>query len=156
MIVRATGPRGSLGVESRAWRNRNPGNLRIRTTKPPVDHVAVDNSPGGPFGIYGSECDGWADLTARILQLYRNGSTTCAQIINVWAPPADHNDTHSYATGVAVALGVHVHDPINPSRLSVMRGLARAIQRQEGKRNDPAWDMGEFEAGLLLGGCGHE
>lgn len=148
-----SGARGIKGRQSRAWRNRNPGNLRIRSTKLPVDHVAVDNDPGGPFGIYGSERDGWADLAARILQMHRNGKRSVAEIIYVWAPPGDNNNTPAYVAGVARALGVSPTTPINPQNIVTMRVLADAIRRHEGLATDPPWSAAEMDAGLRLGGC---
>lgn len=152
MIIRASGQRGQSGRQSRAWRNRNPGNLRIRTTKPPVDHVAIDNNPGGPFGIYGTETEGWADLVARLIQLHGQGKDTIHEIISIWAPQME-NDTNAYIQFVSRRMGIPPHQPIDPRKLVIARGLALAICAMEGRRSDPAWDEGEREAGLLLGGA---
>nr|WP_314072202.1 hypothetical protein [uncultured Roseococcus sp.] len=149
----ASGPRGTKGVQSRAWRNRNPGNMRLRTTKEPVDHVTVDNDPGGPFGIYGSERDGWADLAARILQLWRGGTRSVRGIISIWAPPSDGNNTNAYIAGVAKALGVSPDQEIDPRPMATMTVLADAIRRHEGLPNDPAWDTAQRDAGFRLAGC---
>lgn len=162
----ATGPRGTKGVQSRSWRNRSAGNLRIRSTKPPVDHVAVDNDPRGPYGIYGSERDGWADLAARVIQLWDEGVRTIGPIVAkpvtqrekgiiwVWAPPEDGNHTNVYIDGVAKALGVGTKQPIpDPRDIAVMRIIADAIRRHEGLGSDPAWDPAQREAGFRLAGC---
>lgn len=162
----ASGPRGAKGVQSRAWRNRNPGNMRLRSTKPPVDHVAVDNDPGGPFGIYGSERDGWADLAARVIQLWDGGVKSIGPlklkpvtqqekgIIWIWAPPEDGNLTNIYIDGVAKALGVRPGQSIpDPRDMAVMAVIADAIRRHEGLGSDPAWDPAQREAGFRLAGC---
>lgn len=147
-----TGHRGTKGIQSRAWRNRNPGNMRPRATALPVDHIAVDRDPGGPFGIYASERDGWADLAARIIQLHRNGTNTVSSIISVWAPPSENN-TNVYIAGVAAALKVSPTQPVDPRPLATMAILADAIRRHEGLGSDPSWDRDQFTAGLRLGGC---
>ncbi len=143
--------RGTKGVQSRAWRNFNPGNMRPRATKLPVDHVAVDNDPGGPFGTYACERDGWADLAARIIQLADGGKNTVRQIISVWAPPIENN-TNVYIAGVAAKLGVSPDTPLDPRDRATARALADAIRRHEGLGSDPPWDRDQREAGLTLAG----
>lgn len=153
-LLRATGPRGEKGKQSRAWRNRNPGNLRLRVTGPPVDHVAVDNDAGGPFGIYANEAEGWADLIARVIQIgAAKQSWTVAKIVPIWAPEKDGNNTAAYITHVAGALGVKADDPIDPRKLETARKIAKAVQSMEGSKSDPPWDEHQFEAGLRFGGA---
>lgn len=163
---RATTWRGIKGVNSRSWRNRNPGNMRLRTTKPPVDPIAIDNDPSGPYGIYATECEGWADLAARVIQLWDGGTRTIGPlkadpkterekgIIWVWAPPKDKNNTNAYIDAVCKALKVAPTQPIpDPRDMPIMLVIADTVRRVEGLPADPPWDAEQRDAGLRLAGC---
>jgi len=144
----AIGPRGVVGRESRAWRNRNPGNLRPPTRWTPAGLVSIDRAPGGPFCIFGSEVHGWQALATRLLQLHAAGFDTVAEIIPVWAPAADSNDTPAYVAGVCRRLGVGPDDLLVIGRTDVMRALADAIRQHEGKGSDPAWSREDQDRGF--------
>lgn len=147
----ATGPRGEIGRQSRAWRNRNPGNLRPPRTWKPEGVVGEDKNPGGPFVIFGSESHGWQALATRILQLHNSGTRTVEKIIGIWAPPSE-NRTDIYVSGVAVALGVSPNAEIDATKYDVMVALATAIRRHEGMRMDPTWSQTEMDIGLARAG----
>ncbi|MCK8784941.1 hypothetical protein M0638_11165 [Roseomonas sp. NAR14] len=147
------GPRGTVGRESRAWRNRNPGNLRPPSSWAPDGLVATDTAPLGPFCVFGTEMHGWQAMATRILQLAKQGRRTVPAIIGVWAPPGvDGNDTGAYVAGVCAKLGISRDEAIDPRRLAVMTALGNAIRRHEGKPTDPAWDMAAQREGFLRAG----
>lgn len=150
-IVMPKGPRGEVGRQSRAWRNRNPGNLRPPKTWTPEGVVGEDKNPGGPFVIFGTEAHGWQALATRILQLHRSGIKTPEKIIHIWAPPSENN-TSIYVSGVAAALGVATNAEIDATKYDVMVALATAIRRHEGMRMDPVWSQTEMDIGLAKAG----
>lgn len=149
-VLVGAGPRGTVGVQSRAWRNRNPGNLRPPSKWRPAGLVGRDERPGGPFCIFGTERDGWEALARRIVQLHREGSRTPRAIIARWAPPTENN-TAAYIAGVARQLGVEPDDPVDVRKLDVMTRIADAIRWHEGIARDPAWDPDAKTAGLIAG-----
>ena len=156
----------------RAWRNRNPGNLR-----PPARRVVkafvsgVDNAPGGPFLIYTTEADGWHDLCDLLLQYRSWGWVTLSKIIGSFAPASDGNNPTWYARMVMEGLGwvkpgenppaatmtqllarqVDVRDPV------VMEAITRMISVVEGAPllggpKSPAWSPDERAAGFAAAG----
>jgi hypothetical protein len=146
----ATGPRGVAGRESRAWRNRNPGNLRPPSRWTPDGLAGIDRNPGGPFCVFGSEIHGWQALATRLLQMHAAGLDTVAEIIPVWAPASDSNDTPAYVAGVCRAIGVGPHDLLDIGSAAVMRALCDAIRRHEGKATDPPWPRDAQDRGIAI------
>lgn len=143
--------RGTIGVQSRAWRARNPGNLRPPKTWTAEGMIGVDDRPGGPFCIFATEAHGWQALATRILQLHRSGTRTVRSIIGVWAPPSE-NRTDVYVAGVAAKLGVSPDKPIAVTDYAVMDALGDAIRRHEGLGRDPEWSQAEQDAGYARAG----
>lgn len=140
--------RGTIGVESRSWRNRNPANLRPPSSWAPQGVVGTDTGkPNGPFVIFRTERDGWRAAATRILQLWARGVRTPRKIISIWAPPTENN-TAKYMAGVAADLRVGLDADIDPTRAPVMRVLAESIRRHEGKASDPPWDPTERDEGI--------
>lgn len=85
----------------------NPGDLR---------HGPHCEHPGGTahkndVGTIDTDEHGWSDLE-RQLQIYADEGLTLRQTINLYAPPADHNDTSAYLTFVAAGLGVSPDTPM--------------------------------------------
>ena len=143
----ATTWRGTVGVESASWRNRNPGNLRPPKTWTPAGLVGTFTGINGAFCVFGTEAHGWQALATRVLQLHASGSRTVRQIIGIWAPLSENN-TAAYINGVAAKIGVSPDLPIDPRKPSVMLALAEAIRKHEGKGSDPPWSAVERDAGL--------
>jgi hypothetical protein len=89
---------------SRAWRNNNPGNLRGSV-------LALSEDDG-----YARFDDYYTGLLALLLDLAAKATghtatplgpwSTLAQLLDVWAPPSDNNDTDAYVGAVALRLGV--------------------------------------------------
>lgn len=87
-------------------RNNNPLNIRISsnpwkgklTNRPPGTHPAFEAFQDVYYGI-----------RAAIVNLrthYKRGNTTLLQLINIWAPPADKNDTPAYVKFVSERTGI--------------------------------------------------
>jgi hypothetical protein len=146
-----SGPRGTVGIESRAWRNCNPGNLRPPRTWKAEGMIGIDERPGGPFCIFATEAHGWQALATRVLQLHKGGTRTVRSIIGIWAPPVE-NRTDVYVAGVAAKLGVSPDRAIDVTDYAVMDALADAIRRHEGLGSDPAWAQSEQDKGFAAAG----
>ena len=110
--------------------------------------VGIDDWPGGPFCVFASEIYGWQALATRLLQLHASGTDTVGEIIPIWAPASDGNDTPAYVAGVCKEIGVGPHDLVDITKPAVMRALVDAIRRHEGKRDDPAWDSLSRDRGI--------
>lgn len=85
---------GSTPGGSRAYRNHNPGNLRWSPFQ-----VAED----GGFAVFRSDIVGLMALQWDLMQKARgntvtglNGKSTLRQLIFVYAPPGDNNNSEAY------------------------------------------------------------
>ena len=95
---------GDTNGGSRAYRNHNPGNLRSS----PFAHSIVDN-----FAVFRNDFVGFMALHWDLLQKSKGntvtgltGQSTIRDLIYVWAPPSDNNDTEAYVASVARSMGV--------------------------------------------------
>lgn len=97
---------GEQGHEngSVAYRNHNPGNLR----KSPF---AAGERNG--FAFFRNDFVGWNALQWDLMQKARGntstgltGSSTLRQLITVFAPPSDNNDTEAYIAAVVKETGL--------------------------------------------------
>lgn len=89
---------------SRSYRNHNPGNLRSS----PFQSSSYDN-----FAVFSSDFVGMFALYWDIFQKSRgqtstglNGQSTLKDLIYVWAPPSDNNDTEAYIRRVEQLSGL--------------------------------------------------
>lgn len=89
---------------SRSYRNHNPGNLRSS----PFAH-----STDGGYAVFANDFVGFNALQWDLLQKSRgntvtglNGKSTLRELIYVWAPPSDSNDTEAYIRSVVRATGL--------------------------------------------------
>jgi hypothetical protein len=91
-------------IGSRSWRNKNPGNLRSS----PFAAGTRDR-----FAVFNTEALGWEALRWDILQKAKgntvtglNGKSTLSQLIHVWAPPSDNNDSLAYIRNIVKMTGI--------------------------------------------------
>lgn len=89
----APGPNEADHV-SRSYRNHNPGNLRSS----PFQSHQKDG-----FAVFSNDSVGWMAFHYDLMQKAKgntvtdlNGESTIAELIRVWAPPSDNNDTENY------------------------------------------------------------
>lgn len=98
--------RGKKVIEgSRAYRNKNPGNLR------PLPHGQLWHGQTGvdPDGyiIFGSFVDGFRAMARDLhTKIFLHGWNTIEKIIPVWAPREDHNDPEAYISSVEKITGI--------------------------------------------------
>ena len=132
---------------SRAVRNRNPGNLRPRSSRPqwPAQTGIDDAQPAPPFARFSTNADGFCALGLWLLMAHNVwGLTTTTKKIGVFAPPGvDGNNTSAYAAGVAAKVGENA-DPNDPK---ARRALALAIAKWESPQS---WLTAEINAGMKL------
>lgn len=83
---------------SRAYRNHNPGNLR----KSPFAYTEIDG-----YAVFRNDMVGWNAFQWDLVQKAKgntstglNGESTLKELIAVWAPPEDKNDTSAYLNAV--------------------------------------------------------
>jgi hypothetical protein len=79
----------------------NPGDLR---------HSPHSEHPGGPahandIGTIDTDEHGWED-EERQLRIYASEGLTLRQMVALYAPPTDHNDTERYLHFVCSGLGL--------------------------------------------------
>ncbi len=89
---------------SRSWRNHNPGNLR----RSPFS-IGVEDG----FCVFKTDQDGMSALSWDIRQKATGntttgltGSSTLADLINIWAPKSDGNNTDIYLQSVVKNSGI--------------------------------------------------
>lgn len=93
---------------SRPQRDNNPGDMT-------VDIIGKGVGKDGPFIVYATADDGWANLKAQI-QKWFDGSSSNADSSSTIADLSSFytaNDQSSWAANVANALGVNVDTPIS-------------------------------------------
>lgn len=78
--------------------NFNPGNLRAA---PWLPHFTT----AGGFWKPGSRAEGVA-AAAHVVALHVAQGNTLTQLISIWAPPSDHNDTAAYIAHVKSWAGI--------------------------------------------------
>lgn len=88
---------------SRSYRNHNPGNLRA---SPFADKI-VDG-----FAVFRNDFVGFMALHWDLMQKARgqtvtglDGKSTLRQLIYVWAPPSDNNNTEAYLKNIVQKTG---------------------------------------------------
>jgi hypothetical protein len=92
---------------SRASRNHNPGDMT-------ADLIGKSVGMDGPFVVYASDDDGWANLYAQINLWLSGGSShaTASSTITQISQFYTSTDQTAWATNVANQLGVSVDTPI--------------------------------------------
>lgn len=96
--------KSGTGKGSRSYRNHNPGNLRSSPFQAGTD----DN-----FAFFENDNIGWFAFFWDLFQKSRgntktglNGKSTLKQLIYVWAPPSDNNNTENYLAFVVKKSGL--------------------------------------------------
>lgn len=115
----ADGPRGV--------RNNNPGNLEASSSNPWVGQTGSD----GRFAKFETPEHGIRALGRNLISYQRQGIDTVGEIINLWAPPSDNNDTTAYIRAVCAQLGVTANQPLDASNPDTLQALCAAIIKHE-------------------------
>lgn len=124
----AGGPRDENGFptanrqNNRGARNLNPLNLK---------------DTDGNFRQFSSIDEGFAAAEAQLMRYYEGKGVagrprrTVADIISLWAPPSDNNDTRGYIDMVSKELGVAPNQEINLRDPVIRQALVQAMARRE-------------------------
>lgn len=123
LLVAALAGGGVVAMNTRGFRNKNPGNLRGPT--PWQGRVGTD--PQG-FAIFSTMEYGVRALRVDLTAKLNRGLDTVRKIVTVFAPPSDNNPTETYITKVSEWMGVHPDQPLGPGNLP---GLVDGIIRFE-------------------------
>lgn len=129
---------------NRGIRNNNPGNIDFNPRNDWQGQLGYELSVAKPrFARFDSPENGIRAM-AKLLINYRGkdgipevggkGIDTVRETISRWAPGVE-NDTESYITSVACAVGVEPNQPIEIRSRDVLLAVANAIIRRENGGN---------------------
>ncbi|WP_342164065.1 phage tail tape measure protein [Methylobacterium sp. SD21] len=127
-IIGGGGGQASSGG-SRAWRNRNPGNIKFGQFAQSQGATGADDKGFAVFPSYE------AGIKAQENLLFNSKSysgLTIAEAIRKWAPGSDGNNPESYAADLARSAGVGVDTPLSSLSADQRSRLLDAQQRREG------------------------
>lgn len=115
-----------------SWRGNNPGNIRPGAFATSMGAVGVIHTEKyGDFAKFPNYQTGWNAMRALLLgNAYRNLSIVDA--IFKWAPPADHNNSASYAAAVAKAVGAPAGTKVGQLTPQQLLAMMEKIKQTEG------------------------
>ena len=109
-------------------RNNNPGNIRWSASNNWQGQTGQDSNG---FCVFDTPQDGIRALAVLLLNYYNKYDlNTVENIITKWAPPSE-NDTVTYYTDVADAMGVNPGDTIDLTDPNTLTALVNAIITEE-------------------------
>ena len=114
-----------VGVQSRAQRNNNPGNLEFRGQL-----GAVPENGSGRFAKFGSAAEGVSALVKQLQRYGGRGLDTLNEIVNKYAP-SNENDTGAYIAALSKRLGVGADQKLDLNNPDTLTGLVKGISRHE-------------------------
>ncbi|EFG6521807.1 lytic transglycosylase domain-containing protein [Escherichia coli] len=112
---------------SRGIRNNNPGNLNFAGQK----GATLESGPNARFASFPTMLEGIAALDRQVMLYLKRGKNTIDQIIDIYAPSSDGNNTSSYKSYLAQYTGLGVKEKIDGSNFEIMRKLIQGIINHE-------------------------
>lgn len=112
---------------SRGIRNNNPGNLNFAGQK----GATLESGPNARFASFPTMLEGIAALDRQVILYLKRGKNTIDQIIDVYAPSSDGNNTSSYKSYLSQYTGLGVKEKIDGSNFEIMRKLIQGIINHE-------------------------
>ncbi len=112
---------------SRGIRNNNPGNLNFAGQK----GATLESGPNARFASFPTMLEGIAALYRQVMLYLKRGKNTIDQIIDIYAPSSDGNNTSSYKSYLAQYTGLGVKEKIDGSNFEIMRKLIQGIINHE-------------------------
>ncbi|EMW21942.1 hypothetical protein EC2845650_1643 [Escherichia coli 2845650] len=112
---------------SRGIRNNNPGNLNFAGQK----GATLESGPNARFASFPTMLEGIAALDRQGMLYLKRGKNTIDQIIDIYAPSSDGNNTSSYKSYLAQYTGLGVKEKIDGSNFEIMRKLIQGIINHE-------------------------
>lgn len=110
---------------TRAERNRNPGNLEFRGQP-----GAEPEEGSGRFAKFQSVADGVSALVKQLQRYGDRGTDTITEIVSKYAPP-NENDTQAYIAALAKRMGVSPDKELDLNDAETLSGLVKGISRHE-------------------------
>lgn len=139
VLPKALGGRDApqAGDGSRAWRNNNPGNIKMGPLARSLGATEADDKGFAKFPSY----EAGRKAQEKLLFEGKNyKDKTILEAIRTWAPRSDGNDPEGYAKILAEAAGVGVDTPLASLDAEQRGRLLDAQQRKEG------WTPGRRES----------
>ncbi|EPV1274833.1 lytic transglycosylase domain-containing protein [Escherichia coli] len=112
---------------SRGIRNNNPGNLNFAGQK----GATLESGPNARFASFPTMLEGIAALDRQVRLYLKRGKNTIDQIIDIYAPSSDGNNTSSYKSYLSQYTGLGVKEKIDGSNFEIMRKLIQGIINHE-------------------------
>ncbi|WP_215271243.1 lytic transglycosylase domain-containing protein, partial [Escherichia coli] len=112
---------------SRGIRNNNPGNLNFAGQK----GATMESGPNARFASFPTMLEGIAALDRQVMLYLKRGKNTIDQIIDIYAPSSDGNNTSSYKNYLSQYTGLGVKEKIDGSNFEIMRKLIQGIINHE-------------------------
>ncbi|EFN9813029.1 TPA: lytic transglycosylase domain-containing protein [Escherichia coli] len=112
---------------SRGIRNNNPGNLNFAGQK----GATLESGPNARFASFPTMLEGIAALDRQVMLYLERGKNTIDQIIDIYAPSSDGNNTSSYKSYLSQYTGLGVKEKIDGSNFEIMRKLIQGIINHE-------------------------
>jgi hypothetical protein len=126
IYVMADGERRIRTGGTRAWRNNNPGNIRMSDFIRSLGAIGV----AGNFSVFPDEDTGFAAISA-LLRSSGYINLTVGGAIYRWAPPFE-NDTSAYQNRIRQLTGLPLTTPIRSLDGEQLGRVAGAIRTIEG------------------------
>ncbi|WP_407904878.1 lytic transglycosylase domain-containing protein [Escherichia coli] len=111
----------------RGIRNNNPGNLNFAGQK----GATLESGPNARFASFPTMLEGIAALDRQVMLYLKRGKNTIDQIIDIYAPSSDGNNTSSYKSYLSQYTGLGVKEKIDGSNFELMRKLIQGIINHE-------------------------
>ncbi|EDA8242734.1 lytic transglycosylase domain-containing protein [Salmonella enterica subsp. enterica serovar Reading] len=112
---------------SRGIRNNNPGNLNFAGQK----GATLESGPNARFASFPTMLEGIAALDRQVMLYLKRGKNTIDQIIDIYAPSSDGNNTSSYKSYLSQYTGLGAKEKIDGSNFELMRKLIQGIINHE-------------------------
>lgn len=112
---------------SRGIRNNNPGNLNFAGQK----GATLETGPNARFASFPTMLEGIAALDRQVMLYLKRGKNTIDQIIDIYAPSSDGNNTSAYKSYLSQYTGLGTNERIDGSNVQVIRKLIQGIINHE-------------------------
>jgi hypothetical protein len=131
-------------VMTRGYRNKNPGNIRLNGETWQGEIKGTDEA----FKTFHSMPFGYRGIFVVLRSYFKNrGINTIEEIINVYAPSADNNDTEAYINAVSNRTGIAKDQPLSFNDAVAIKNIVAAISQQE---NGITPDLQDIDKGYKL------
>ncbi len=93
--------------------------------------MTLESEPNARFASFPTMLEGIAALDRQVMLYLKRGKNTIDQIIDIYAPSSDGNNTSSYKSYLSQYTGLGVKEKIDCSNFEVMKKLIQGIINHE-------------------------